>query len=170
MSTQEYLKEAMDWLGSQTNTIFLGQNILFPENKMYRSLLDIPDNKKIEMPVCEDLQMGLSIGLALQEFIPITIYPRFDFLLLAANQLVNHLDKRIHIMNNLPDVRIIIRTMVGKRKPLNPGSQHTQNHTTAFRLMLPSIHVVELYNKQNIMKTYQDAYNNYKSTLVVENL
>ena len=37
--------------------------------------------------------MGLSLGLALQGFVPVSIYPRIDFLLSATNQLVNHLDK-----------------------------------------------------------------------------
>ena len=37
--------------------------------------------------------MGMSIGLALNGYIPITCFPRFDFLILAFNQLVNHLDK-----------------------------------------------------------------------------
>ena len=36
--------------------------------------------------------MGISTGLALNGFIP-DCYPRFDFLILALNQLVNHLDK-----------------------------------------------------------------------------
>jgi hypothetical protein len=35
----------------------------------------------------------MSIGLAMQGYVPITCYPRFDFLILAFNQLVNHLDK-----------------------------------------------------------------------------
>ena len=37
--------------------------------------------------------MGISTGLALNGFIPVSCYPRFDFLILALNQLVNHLDK-----------------------------------------------------------------------------
>ena len=53
----------------------------------------MPSKKKIETPVFEDAQMGMSIGLSLEGFIPITCFPRFDFLILAMNQLVNHLDK-----------------------------------------------------------------------------
>ena len=52
------------------------------------------------MPVFEDVQMGMATGLALLGFVPITCYPRFDFLILSMNQLVNHLDK-IRIMSNI---------------------------------------------------------------------
>ena len=60
---------------------------------LFLTLLKMLMIKKIELPVFEDVQMGLSTGLALQGFIPITCYPRFDFLILAMNQLVNHLTK-----------------------------------------------------------------------------
>ena len=37
--------------------------------------------------------MGMTIGLLMAGKIPVSIYPRWNFLLLAINQLVNHLDK-----------------------------------------------------------------------------
>ena len=88
---------------------------------------------KIELPVFEEVQMGISTGLALEGFIPITCYPRFDFLILAMNQLVNHLDKLRFLSNNSFQPRVIIRTSIGSKKPLNGGVQHTQNYTSIFR-------------------------------------
>ena len=53
--------------------------------------------------------MGISTGLALSGYVPVTCYPRFDFLLLAMNQLVNHLDKIRVMSNNEFQPKVIIR-------------------------------------------------------------
>ena len=166
---KEKLKEAMGWLANQPRTIFLGQNICYPTNQMYNSLLGVPDNKKIEMPITEDMQMGLSIGLALENFVPITIYPRFDFLLAATNQLANHLDKMKHLTSNSKIyTKIIIRTMVGGTSPLDPGPQHSQDYVEAYRKMLKHITIIELIKEENILSTYKYAYTSRQSVIVVE--
>ena len=87
------LCRAMQWLGSQKNTIFLGQAVECPGTGMSTTLKSVPTSKLLEMPVAEDMQMGMSIGLSLTGIVPISIYPRWNFLLLATNQIVNHLDK-----------------------------------------------------------------------------
>jgi pyruvate/2-oxoglutarate/acetoin dehydrogenase E1 component len=87
------LIRSMEWLGKKDDTIFIGQAVKYTGNAMYNTTKTISDDKKIEVPVFEDVQMGMSMGMALEGFVPITCYPRFDFLILATNQLVNHLDK-----------------------------------------------------------------------------
>ena len=169
MDIKEELKKAMEWLAEQPDAIFVGQNIVYPENQMYRNLIDIPDDKKFEMPVAEEMQMGVSIGLALEGYIPVSIYPRFDFLILATNQIVNHLDKLRYLYRDNDSAKVIIRTAVGGTKPLDAGPQHTKNHTEAFRLMCPSINVVEITKPEEILPTYQEAYSATDSYLIVEN-
>jgi len=169
MDIKKELKRAMEWLAEQPDTIFVGQNIVYPENQMYRNLIDIPDEKKLEMPVVEEMQMGISIGLSLEGYIPVSIYPRFDFLILATNQLVNHLDKLKYLYRDSDDPKVIIRTAVGATKPLDAGAQHTQNHTEAFRLMCPNINVLEITDPAAIADTYKNAYSNKGSSLIVEN-
>ena len=87
------IKRSMTWLGEQSDTIFLGQAVSYKGTAMTNTLPDVPDDKKIEMPVCEDLQMGITNGLALEGYVPVSIYPRWNFFVLAANQTINHLDK-----------------------------------------------------------------------------
>ena len=169
MDIKEERKKAMEWLAEQPDSIFVGQNIVYPENQMYRNLIDIPDDKKFEMPVAEEMQMGVSIGLALEGYIPVSIYPRFDFLILATNQIVNHLDKLRYLYRDNDSAKVIIRTAVGGTKPLDAGPQHTKNHTEAFRLMCPSINVVEVTKPEDILPTYQEAYSATDSYLIVEN-
>ena len=70
------------------------------------------------MPVMEDVQMGMSMGMAMNGLTPISCFPRFDFILLAMNQLINHLDKIQHMSKNQFCPRVIIRTAVGAKKTI----------------------------------------------------
>ena len=92
------LKKSMNFLGSQKNTIFIGQAVEVPGTAMSNTLKDVNKIKKLELPVTEEMQMGITIGLLMNGYIPVSIFPRWNFMLLAINQLVNHLDK-LHIMN-----------------------------------------------------------------------
>ena len=87
------LKKSMEFLGDDNKTFFIGQAVEYAGTAMTNTLKDISSNQKIELPVAEEMQMWLTTGLIMQGFIPISIYPRMNFLILAINQLVNHLDK-----------------------------------------------------------------------------
>jgi pyruvate/2-oxoglutarate/acetoin dehydrogenase E1 component len=161
----------MNWLAKQPDTIFLGQTVKYDGSPMFKSFADVKPEKRIEMPVAEEMQMGISIGLALEGFIPISVYPRWDFLICATNQLVNHLDKIKEMSHNEFKVGVIIRTMIGNKGPLKPGCQHCQDYTQPFKRLLKSTNVVKISNSKQVMKIYQDAYKNAKkgiSTIVVE--
>ncbi len=165
------LIKSMNYLSKNKKVIFLGQSVSFSGNAIYNTLRDISEKKKIELPVFEELQMGISIGIALEGFVPITCYPRFDFLLLAMNQLVNHLDK-IRIMSDQQfKPKVIIRTSVGSKKPLNGGPQHTQNYTSIFKKILTEIDVIYLNDPSAIYPTYKKALNrkDNRSSLIIEN-
>ena len=127
--------------------------------------------KKLELPVFEDAQMGISIGLALNGYVPITCYPRFDFLILAMNQLVNHLDKIRKMSRNEMKPKVIIRTSIGSKIPLDGGPQHTQNYTKVFKKILTEVKVVYLENPKDIFSNFKKAYNDKKSFsyLFIEN-
>jgi len=84
------LKRAMDWLGEKPDTLFLGQAVEYDGTAMTNTIRDVNINKKLEMPVNEDMQMGMTIGMALNGTVPISFFPRWNFLLLASNQIVNH--------------------------------------------------------------------------------
>lgn len=166
MTYKETLREAMKMLAQHPKTIFVGQNLIYGGQAMFSTFENIPMDKRVEFPVAEDFQMGYCTGLALEGFIPVSIYPRFDFLLLAANQLVNHLDKIAQMSGYNP--KVIIRTAVGSSKPLNPGLQHTMNHSEAFRKLLSRIHVVELLHTDSILRAYEDALKCDGSVIIVE--
>ena len=164
------LNQAMLLLASQPNALFIGQNVGYDGNVVFKHLNGVSWKQRLELPVCEELQMGMSIGLALKGILPISIYPRMDFVVLALNQLVNHLDKLPVMSKGDYQPKVIIRTKVGARKPLNAGPQHTQDHTEAFRLMLTTVTVAKITEPAYILPTYQAAIDRLGSTLIVEAL
>ena len=155
-------------LASNPDTIFMGQAVEYAGTAMTNTLKDVPSDKKLELPVCEDLQTGMANGLALDGKIPISIYPRWNFLLLGVNQIVNHLDKISEISNF--KTKVIIRTSVGSERPMHPQHQHVGDFTDAFRLMLKNVEVIRLDEPDQIFPAYQKALNRTdgKSTILVE--
>jgi len=152
------LIRSMKFLGKKKDTIFIGQSIKFTGNAIYNTLTEVPNKKKIEVPVFEDTQMGMSLGLALNGFVPITCYPRFDFLIVAFNQLVNHLDKIKFMSENQFNPKVIIRTSIGSKHPLNGGVQHTQDYTEVFEKVLTEVKVVKLKEPKDIFYNFKKAY------------
>ena len=156
----------MAMLGRDKRTLFVGQAVKYDGQRLHATLKDVDYYQRIEMPVCEDFQMGFCTGLSLEGYIPVSIYPRWDFLLLAANQLVNHLDK-IPLLGGFRP-KVIIRTAVGSKTPLNPGLQHIQDHSEAFSLMLQSIPVLQIHSAEDVLETYENALQIPGSCVVVE--
>jgi pyruvate/2-oxoglutarate/acetoin dehydrogenase E1 component len=168
LSYFDRLTEAMCMLAKHPKTVFVGQGVVYDGQRSHGSFANVPIEKRIEMPVVEDFQMGFCTGLALQGYIPVSFYPRMDFLLLAANQLVNHLDKWGEMSGVTP--KVIIRTAVGSVNPLNPGPQHCQNHIEAFRLMLKNTLVLDLEDEETIVSAYQWALGHPGPVLLVEHM
>ena len=170
MTYFEELKRSMDYLAAQTGTIFLGQAVAVAGTAMSNTLRDVPKAKLFEMPVAEEMQMGMTCGIALTGMVPVSIFPRWNFLLLAVNQLVNHLDKIGLMSDGRYKARAIIRTGVGSERPLHPQHQHVGDYTEAFRLMCPHIAIVRLEEPDQIFPAYRDAFEREdgRSTLLVE--
>ena len=66
--------------------------------------------------------------------------------------------------------RVIIRTSIGSKRPLDGGVQHTQNYTKIFKSILTEVEVIDLKIK-NIFKELKRAYyrKDGKSSLIIEN-
>jgi len=164
------LKRAMQFLGEKPDTFFLGQAVEYKGTAMTNTLTEVPKEKLLEMPVDEEMQMGITNGLAVNGTVPISIYPRWNFLLLAMNQLVNHLDKMPAFSYGEYIPKVIIRTSIGSERPLNPQAQHVGDFTDSVRLMLNNTEVIRLEEPEDIFPAYEKAYNRTdgKSTILVE--
>ena len=161
------IKKSMEYLAKNKDTVFLGQAVKVPGTAMFNTLRDIDKKKKIELPVAEEMQMGMSLGMALEGYLPVTIYPRWNFLLLATNQLVNHLDKISEISNNKINPQIIIRTAVGSIRPLDPQSQHKGDFSNPFKKMCKNIDFYKITKTNEVFSTYKKVFNNKKKISII---
>ena len=168
MNYKAEITEAMNMLAQNDKTVFIGQTVKYPGSVISDTLKDIPESKRIEMPVAEEMQMGMSVGMGFQGLIPVSIYPRIDFLLCAVNQLSNHLDILRDLTNNQYKAKVIIRTIIGSKVPFDGGIQHTRDLTEAFRILLNNIPVIKLTNAEMVMPSYEFALKSDKSVLMIE--
>jgi pyruvate/2-oxoglutarate/acetoin dehydrogenase E1 component len=164
------LKRSMEFLAKDHRVLFLGQAVSCPGTAMSNTLKDVSPDQLIELPVDEEMQMGMANGLALAGYIPVSIFPRWNFLLLAANQIVNHLDKFEDMSNGACRPKVIIRTGIGSERPLHPQYQHVGDFTEAFRILCKRIEIIRLDEPGDIFPAYEKAFLRHdgKSTLLVE--
>lgn len=164
------LKRSMEFLAADPRVLFLGQAVACPGTAMSNTLADVPLDKRLELPVDEEMQMGMANGLALAGHVPVSIFPRWNFLLLAMNQIVNHLDKFPLMSNGRCRPKVIIRAGIGSERPLHPQHQHIGDYTEALRSMCNNIEVIRLEEPQDVFPAYVKALQRTdgKSTLVVE--
>lgn len=165
-SYYEALCQAMNMIADEPDTVFVGQGVDFPGTFMSTTLSGVPNSQRIELPVAEEMQMGLSIGMALAGNTVVSLFPRWNFLILAANQLVNHLDK-IPLMSEYRP-KVIVRVGVGSERPLHPGPQHVGDFTEAFRLLLQTVVIERIDEPDEVIPAYQRALNRDGSTVLVE--
>jgi pyruvate/2-oxoglutarate/acetoin dehydrogenase E1 component len=168
MTYFDELCRAMNWLGERKDSFFLGQGVVDAGTFMSKTLEGVPLEKRLEFPVCEQLQMGASIGMAMGGYTCISVFPRHNFLLLGLSEMVNLLDKLPEITKGEYIPKVIIRTAVGTTKPIYPGVQHAGNFTEAFKKLLTTVEVVELHEPSEILSAYQYAYQRNGSTLISE--
>lgn len=168
MTYFDELCKAMELVAEHPRSIFMGQAVACKGTAMTDTFKNVPREKLLEMPVAEDMQMGMATGMAINGDLPIAIYPRINFLLLAINQLVLHLDKLPLYSRGGYNPRVLVRTAIATNKPMDPGHQHLGDYTQAFRLMLETVVVERLYDKTEIVPAYQRALDRKGSTLLIE--
>ncbi len=155
---KDALSNSMKVLGEKDDVIFIGQQIVYAGNPMSTTLGDVPKEKMVELPVMEETQMGMSLGIAMTGKTVVTFYPRWDFIICAANQLINHIDK-YELMTG-KKANILIRLGKGSDKPLDPGHQHKGNYLEEFKSMCKNINFHDLKNWEDIENAYKVAYEN----------
>ena len=168
MTYFDALTAAMIDFGQHPKALVLGQAVAVNGTTMSATFRDVPKPKLIELPVAEEMQMGMAIGLSLEGFLPLCVFPRWNFVLRAADQLVNHLDRLPIYSNGGYRPKVIIRTAVPSTSPFNPQSQHDDDFTVAFGMMLRTVNVVQLARAEEIVPAYRKAMDSERSTILVE--
>ena len=166
----EELKKSMEYIAKSDKSIFIGQAVEVAGTAMSNTLKNIDKKKRIELPVAEEMQMGMTLGLAMDGNIPISIFPRWNFLLYGMNQLINHIDKYSVMTGKEENIKIIIRTGVGSQRPLHPQHQHIGDFTDSIKKMCTTIDVIKLMEPEDIFPAYEKAFTRTdgRNTLIVE--
>lgn len=154
---------AMKVLSRKPNVVFLGENII-NSKRIYGTLNEVPLNKCIEMPVCENLIAGVAIGLALEGWRPVCIFQRMDFMFIAADAIINHacVFPKLNSSVKLP---IIFRTIKADlNQQFYVGHQHSKDLTHVFSPYLPVFQIPEEHPKE----VYEKVWKMNEPVLVVE--
>ena len=152
---KDALTAAMTELAKQDNIVFVGQQIVYSGNPMSTTLGNVPKEKMIELPVLEETQMGMSLGMAMAGKTVVSFYPRWDFIVSATNQLVNHVDKYETMTGKRAN--IIVRLGKGSDKPLDPGHQHKGSYIEEFKSICKNIKFHDLKTVDDITTAYNEA-------------
>ena len=168
MNYKEEIFKGMELLNSHPKTIFMGQAVEYAGTALTHQVKNFPKEKLLELPVAEEFQAGVALGLAIEVYIPVSMYPRMNFIILAMNQIVNHLDKWEAMSMGQSKPKVIMKAVVGSEFPLDPGHQHKANYTQSFKSSCTNIDVVELLYPDKIVQTYENALSSDRSTLIIE--
>ncbi len=100
-----------------------------------------PDRVR-DTPISESALVGMAVGAAMTGLRPVVEIMFFDFLTLAADQLVNHAAKVASVSGGALGVPMVLRTISGAGR--SGGPQHAQNleswvaHIPGLKLVMPS--------------------------------
>ena len=165
MKYKDAIRQSMNELAKDSKVIFIGYNTR-NGSRAYGTLSDISKERCLETPVAENLMTGLAIGLSLEGFKPVLFFERHDFMLIALDALVNHLDKLKRLSNDKFKSSIIIRATVGGTVPIYPGIQHDQDFTYVFKQLFKYVSIEELRNANHIIAAYKE-YKNFKKPVIM---
>jgi len=135
MTQIEVIKQECEKYAKLPGALFIGYNTVFG-SRMYGTLDGVSVDRCLEAPVAENLMAGMAIGMALQGMRPVVCFERHDFVLLALDALVNHIDKLGWISGDQFKLPIVIRMITGASGPLKAGPMHTQKHVASIRMMM----------------------------------
>ena len=168
MNYKEEVFKGMEILNSHPKTVFMGQAVAHKGTALTHQVKNFPKEKLLELPVAEELQAGIALWLAIEGYIPVSLYPRMNFIILAMNQIVNHLDKWEAMSIGQSKPKVIMKAVVGSEFPLDPGHQHKANYAESFRSACTNIDIVELLYPEQIVPAYKKALESDRSTIIIE--
>ena len=164
ISFKNAVTEAMTEIG-KVNSVFIGYNVKY--GNAMGNLINVDNCKKIETPVAENLMAGLAIGMSFEGFRPVVYYERHDFMLVAADAIINHANHIERISHGEYKCPVIFRTVVADSGPFYSGPTHSQNFTEGFKNIVSfPIYVPE--TGFEVLQAYKKALHSERPSMIVE--
>jgi pyruvate/2-oxoglutarate/acetoin dehydrogenase E1 component len=163
-------KAIHDSLEESPKVIMLGEDVCDPYGgafKASRGLSTKFPGRVINTPISEAGFVGLAAGLAIGGFRPVVEIMFGDFILVAADQIINHISKYRWMYNDQVSVPMVIRAPMGGRRGYGPT--HSQSLERYF-LGTPGLNVIALSHVNDPYSVLKRAILECKDpTLVIEN-
>ncbi len=164
LSYKDAIVTSMNNLASD-GAIFIGYNVKYGD--AMGTLKDVPDEQKIETPVAENLMTGIAIGMSFEGFKPVLYFERHDFMLVAADAIINHVDKIERISHGEFKVPLIIRAVTADAGPFYSGITHSQDFTELFRKGV-SFPVLDPLDGDEVMQAFHGAQTSQRPMMIIE--
>jgi len=164
LSYKNAVEVAMTELGNQ-GAIFIGYNVA--RGDAMGTLKNVSSDQKLETPVAENLMSGLAIGMSFEGFLPVIYFERHDFILVAMDAIVNHIDKIERISHGEYKVPIVIRAVTADAGPFYSGITHSQDFTKMLREAV-SFPVIDPVDGKDILSAFRGAVNSERPVIVIE--
>jgi len=142
----EAIREAHAQLLARDSRVFLtGQGLRSPwyaGGSLDHLDRDFGSDRILDSPVSENSVTGMAIGAALAGMRPIVFHPRMDFMLLAADPLINQAANWSYLFNGRAGVPLVIRGVINRGG--SQGAQHSQAlhamfmHIPGLKLVMPA--------------------------------
>ncbi len=164
---RDALSEAMS---RDARIILLGEDIRDPCGGAFKVTAGLSENfgdRVRNTPISEAAMVGIASGLALAGWRPAVEIMFGDFLMLAADQIINHAAKFSWMYNDQVEVPIVIRTPMGGYRGYGPThSQCLEKHL----LGLPGTRVLAVHKRWCPAQMYRTLLAGCdRPTLVIEN-
>jgi len=164
ISYKDAINQAMTELGEE-GAIFIGYNVAYGD--AMGTLKGVPKEQKLETPVAENLMAGLAIGMSFEGFIPVVYYERHDFMAVAADAIINHIDKIERISHGEYKVPVIIRAVTADAGPFYSGITHSQDFTNLFRSAV-SFPVIDPVTGADVLNAVKGARASGRPMMLIE--
>lgn len=163
-SYKDAMNLAMQELGD-AGAIFIGYNVA--RGDAMGTLKTVQSDQKLETPVAENLMTGLAIGMSFEGFRPVLYFERHDFMLIAMDAIVNHIDKIERISHGEFQVPVIIRAVTADGGPFYSGITHSQDFTEVLKAAV-SFPVLDPRDGRDVLSAFRGAFASCRPAIVIE--
>lgn len=150
---------------AKNNGVFIGYNVKY--GHAFGALKNIDDDLKIETPVAENLMVGLAIGMSFEGYKPMVYFERQDFMTVATDAIVNHLNWIERLSHGEYKCPVILRSIVADSGPFYAGPVHSQNLTKGFSEMV-DFPIYEPTTALQVCNAYNISLRSNQPSLIVE--
>ena len=174
------INQALDeLLGAHQEVILFGEDIVDPYGGAFKATKGLstkyPD-QVFSTPISEAAIIGMAGGMAIEGLLPIVEIMFGDFIMLGADQILNHLLKYQWMYNDKVQVPVTIRLTMGGRRGYGPThSQSLENLLVSFpgiKVYSPSIYhdpgeqLKQIVLNESGLKIFSEYKLNYSRPLI----